>query len=497
MNDAGRQRYGKLRFLVIDDQPAARDGLRTCAQTMGAFSVEFSSAYKEAIARVRRAVPDVILCDYNLGERRNGQHLLEEMRRDELLPEESVFIMVTAEKSYENVVATVELGPDDYIIKPFSPDRLKFRLDRALARKQFFRPLFAAKRERDFDAANAFIEGHLDSDEGKPYRFDLMRQRAELLLAQDDAEGARQAYAQILELHPFPWARAGMARTLLRQNRLADARELVDCVVDEAPLYFEAFDLKAKICMEMGDHAEAQRTVEDASRRSVRNHARKRLLAEVALRNGDADTARQAIADVLEIDVLGEPPSLADRLMLVRSHLEAGDTLAAEQAMQTIMPVELETADLDHKTSHIALGVRLDAEGGAARFAARSAGMVAADLGLSASVDVVLAALALGDADTARTVSWKLFEKGTIRPVFAQLREAFAGGGLEDDFREMQKRAALERIASARPAFAASPEAPPAHDTSAPQAALEADEGPASDAPQSDEAPAAGERPAD
>ncbi len=67
---------------------------------MGAFSVEFSTAYKEAIACVRRNVPDVILCDDNLGEKRNGQHLLEEMRRDALLLEESVFIMVTAEKVY-------------------------------------------------------------------------------------------------------------------------------------------------------------------------------------------------------------------------------------------------------------------------------------------------------------------------------------------------------------------------------------------------------------
>jgi DNA-binding response OmpR family regulator len=308
MSDPARERYRHLRFLVIDDQPAARDGLRTCAQTMGAFSVEFCTAYKDAIARVRRAVPDVILCDYNLGERRSGQHLLEEMRRDRLLPEESVFIMVTAEKSYENVVATVELGPDDYIIKPFSPDRLRFRLDRALTRKQFFRPLYVAKREGDYATAEAFIAQHLASEEGKPYRFDLMRALAELQLARGEPMAAQAAYAEILELHPFPWARAGMARALLMQNRLQEARELVDGVVTEAPMYFDAFDLKAKICMEMGDHAEAQRTVEDASRRSTRNHARKRLLADVALRNGDAETARRAIAEVLEIDVLGDPP---------------------------------------------------------------------------------------------------------------------------------------------------------------------------------------------
>lgn len=457
MSETDRARFRDLRFLVIDDQPAARDGLRTCAQTMGAFSVEFSTAYKEAIARVRRNVPDVILCDYNLGEKRNGQHLLEEMRRDALLPEESVFIMVTAEKAYENVVATVELGPDDYIIKPFSPDRLRFRLERALTRKQFFRPLFVARREGDFDTAEAFITEHLSSEAGKPYRFDLLRQRAELLMARGDPAAAETAYNEILTLHPFPWARAGLARALLQQSRLEEARTLVDGVVVEAPLYFGAFDLKARICMEMGDHAEAQRTVEDASRRSVRNHARKRLLADVALRNGDAETARRAIAEVFEIDVLGEPPSIADRLMLVRTHLEAGDTLAADQAMQSIQSAELETASLDDKTSHLALRARLDPQQGRADFEARREGFIRTELDVAASVDVALTALALGDAATAGAVAWSLFERGAIRPVFAQLRAAFAAGGLEAEFRDMQKRAALSRIGKDSPPAAEAP----------------------------------------
>ena len=138
MNDHPAVDYRKLKFLVIDDQPAARDSLRICAQSMGAFSVEFSVGYQDAISRIRARTPDIILCDYELSEDRSGQQLLEELRRQGMLPEETVFMMVTAEQSYEQVVAAVELVPDDYIIKPFSPDRLKFRLDRVLRRKHFF-----------------------------------------------------------------------------------------------------------------------------------------------------------------------------------------------------------------------------------------------------------------------------------------------------------------------------------------------------------------------
>jgi len=68
--------YAKKRFLVIDDQPQARDALRTIAQTIGAFAVEFATNYQDAIYRIRNNVPDIILCDYVLGEGRSGQQLL-------------------------------------------------------------------------------------------------------------------------------------------------------------------------------------------------------------------------------------------------------------------------------------------------------------------------------------------------------------------------------------------------------------------------------------
>lgn len=50
-------------------------------------------------------------------------------------------MMVTGEQSYEQVVSAVELVPDDYIIKPFSPDKLLLRLERIVAKKTFCRLL--------------------------------------------------------------------------------------------------------------------------------------------------------------------------------------------------------------------------------------------------------------------------------------------------------------------------------------------------------------------
>lgn len=448
MSEHAAVSYRDLKFLVIDDQPAARQSLRICAQNMGAFSVEFSVGYQDAISRIRQRVPDIVLCDYVLGEDRSGQQLLEELRRQNLLPDECVFMMVTAEQSYEQVVAAVELAPDDYIIKPFSPDRLQFRLDRALRRKRFFQPFYHAKRKQDYPSAESFIERNRESPAGQPYRFELLRQNAELQLEKGDAAAAQSAFREILELHPFPWAQAGMAKSLYAQNRLGEAREMVDRVVGLAPMYFDAFDLKARICIDMGDYDEAQKTVADTSQRTSRNYLRKRLLADAALLNGDAETARAAMADVLENDLTPGAISTADRLMLARSQMEAGDLFAAEKTLAAITAQSLETAGLDDKASALALQTLLKPEKAAQRFAAMRDAWIDSALGTTARVDLIRAALATGDQDLATTLTAALFSSDEIRRVFKIVRTIFDSSGLATAFRELQKQAALQKIAA-------------------------------------------------
>jgi DNA-binding response OmpR family regulator len=440
--------YRDLRFLVIDDQPLARQSLRICAQNMGAFSVEFSVGYQDAISRIRARVPDIILCDYDLGDGRSGQQLLEELRRLTLLPDETIFMMVTAEQSYEQVVAAVELVPDDYIIKPFSPDRLQFRLDRVLRRKRFFQPLYRARQKGNYTEAESFIEKHRESEAGQPYRFELLRQRAELALKKGDSSAAQSAFEEILALHPFPWAKAGMAKSLYAQNRLQEARELVEQVVSAAPMYFDAFDLKARICSDMGEHEEAQKTLAETSQRTSKNYLRKRLLAEAALLNGDADTARQTMADVLQNDLTPGAVSNADRLMLVRSHLGANDMLAAEQAIATITEQSLQTATLDERASCQAMKALLAPDKERARFTAVREVWMSMPMGATTRVDIVRAAFTMDDRELASAMTAALFASDEIRQVFKLVRDIFEKNGMASVFRDLQKQAALEKIAS-------------------------------------------------
>lgn len=438
--------FSQKRFLVIDDQPLARDALRTIAQTVGAFAVEFAANYQDAIYRIRNNTPDVILCDYVLGDGRSGQQLLEELRRFNLLPDECIFMMVTGEQSYEQVVSAVELVPDDYIIKPFSPDKLLLRLERIVARKNFFAAYYKEKRQQEYARALAILDAQRDSEAGRPYRFEILRQEAEVQLASGNAEAAEACYRNILDNYEFPWARAGVARSLHKQNRLSEARDEIERVVAGTPHFFDASDIKANICMAQGEHAEAQKVLDEVSKKTPRNYQRKRLLAEAATLNGDTETARAALADVVANDSMPGAVTSEDRLALARSHIDKGDKISAEKVLVGLRDSEVMVLGLDGQASFAALLAISSVDKGKPRFAGLRPALLASELAAATRLDVMRAALSLADHELADRHTERLMAGPDAKKVFNTVRSQYALHGRENDFREIQRQVALKRI---------------------------------------------------
>jgi len=55
---------------------------------------------------------DIVLSDYNLGGNIDGQHILETTRKNYSLDHSAIFMMITADTTYESVVSAVEYEPD-------------------------------------------------------------------------------------------------------------------------------------------------------------------------------------------------------------------------------------------------------------------------------------------------------------------------------------------------------------------------------------------------
>ena len=211
LNKLGRNLANK-RALLIDRYPNARNSLRMMLSALGVNSVHGAGSSAEVLRQVRIHHFDIILSDYHLEDGRDGQQLLEELRQHHLVALSTVFMIITSERGYHNVVSVAELAPDDYLIKPFTADELHGRLMRALHKKNFFAQLYEHLDNGSFSEALAACEGLIGQDSG--FLFDALRLKGEILNTLGRHAEAQQIYRRVLAQRLVPWARIGLAVAL-------------------------------------------------------------------------------------------------------------------------------------------------------------------------------------------------------------------------------------------------------------------------------------------
>ena len=116
-------------ILVVDDEPAIVQVIRDRLQHEG-FQVRAAGSAREASAAVADP-PDLIILDLMLPDL-DGFELLRRLRQQGLdLP----VIILTARDDDVDVVVGLELGADDYVVKPFNPRELVARVRAVLRRR--------------------------------------------------------------------------------------------------------------------------------------------------------------------------------------------------------------------------------------------------------------------------------------------------------------------------------------------------------------------------
>jgi two-component system alkaline phosphatase synthesis response regulator PhoP len=117
-------------ILVVDDEPRIAKQARDYLEHSG-FRVIEANDGKNALTMVRHARPDLIVLDLNLPGM-DGLDVCRAVRRESDTP----IIMLTARAEETDRLIGLELGADDYVVKPFSPRELAARVKVVLRRVQ-------------------------------------------------------------------------------------------------------------------------------------------------------------------------------------------------------------------------------------------------------------------------------------------------------------------------------------------------------------------------
>lgn len=325
----------QLSVLVVEANQGMRAQLRAMLEGFQINGVQFAPTAGSAIRRLREQRFDLILCEFDLGESQDGQHLLEDLRSKSIIPPETLFIMITSERNYERVIGAAELSPDDYILKPLTAGTLQVRLERALNKREVFLPLYRAIAGGDPQQA---LDYCLSAESEYPrLRIDFMRKRAELLASMGQTDRAEAVFREILEIKSIPWARLGLGRMLFARKAFGEAAKLFEGLVAESSYYLDAYDWLARTRKESGLADQACAVLADAVELSPHRMSRLRQYASASMDTGDFAKAEQTMAEVVRKGKYSDFRDPQDHVHLVRTQL-AQDRVA--EAQKTIHDLE-------------------------------------------------------------------------------------------------------------------------------------------------------------
>src|SRR5581483_5485846 len=124
------------KILVIDDEEWLREMMNLALRQKG-FEVSEAANGTEGMEKAKKELPDLILCDINMGKV-DGYSTLAELRRN---PSTAAipFILMTGLADSASMRHGMELGADDYLPKPFTTDALYAAVEARLKKSQTIR----------------------------------------------------------------------------------------------------------------------------------------------------------------------------------------------------------------------------------------------------------------------------------------------------------------------------------------------------------------------
>ena len=119
-----------IKILIVDDMAAMRKILKTLLGQLGYKNVDEAEDGKQAL-EILKQNPNkygLVVTDWNMPNM-TGIELVQAIRSDEQLKHLPV-LMVTAEAKKENVLMAIKAGVNNYIVKPFTAETLKEKIEK-------------------------------------------------------------------------------------------------------------------------------------------------------------------------------------------------------------------------------------------------------------------------------------------------------------------------------------------------------------------------------
>jgi len=118
----------KIKILVVDDFSTMRRIVKNVLKQIGFENIEEAEDGSQALAKLKTGGFSFMVSDWNMPNM-DGLELLKSVRKDPALKDLPI-LMVTAEAEKDKVVTAIQAGVNNYVVKPFTAEVFKEKMDR-------------------------------------------------------------------------------------------------------------------------------------------------------------------------------------------------------------------------------------------------------------------------------------------------------------------------------------------------------------------------------
>ncbi len=323
------------RALVIDSNPTSRSIQSTQLRDLGVGTVVQCGRVQDARRQLEAREFDIVLCEQDFhGGNYSGQDLLNDLRRAQLLPFSTVFVMVTSEASYAAVAEAAESALDSYLLKPHTAHALAQRIQQARQRKKVLKDIFIAIEDGEFELAAQLCVRRFEAKAA--YWLYAARIGAELLLRVGKHDQARVMYEAVIATQALPWARLGVARAQIDVGQSHAGRRTLESLIADQPGFADAYDVMGRVQVDQGNFAEALVTYRTATQITPGSITRLQRQGMLAFYLGEGEEAKRALERATLLGISSKMFDFQTIVLLAITRFTDRDTKGLQRCLDNI-----------------------------------------------------------------------------------------------------------------------------------------------------------------
>jgi DNA-binding NarL/FixJ family response regulator len=325
------------RALLVENNPLLRSVAAAQLRDVGVGHISQATRVNDARLMLEREPFDIVVCNREFEESDySGQDLLDELRRENLLPHSTVFIMVTSQASYSQVVEAGEAALDGFLVRPYTAALLSDRIREARKRKRELHEVLRALDAGETEVA--LVHAVKRFQEQQPYWGYCGRLAAELLLTLGRPDDARKVFDRLSQTRKgVQWARLGAARCCMAQGDDASAQKIIIEVLAEEPASADARDLLGRILVDRCDFEGALDEYRKAAELTPGCMLRAQHAGALAFYQGHNDESMTWLERTLNMGVRSKLFDALSLLLIAMLRFDKGDvpgTLAMREQLR-------------------------------------------------------------------------------------------------------------------------------------------------------------------